>query len=117
MPPRGDNRLAGAPPQVVSAQADYRFSDAWSMQGALRWNPQQTPVDNMNTLYAGRYVVVDLRARCRLSDRVTLFGEITNVFNENYASSTLVVDQALPDQAVFMPGDGRGFFAGLIVRF
>ncbi len=116
-PVRGDNRLAGAPPQVVSAQADYRFSDAWSMQGALRWNPQQTPVDNMNTLYAGRYVVVDLRARCRLSDRVTLFGEITNVFNENYASSTLVVDQALPDQAVFMPGDGRGFFAGLIVRF
>lgn len=43
--------------------------------------------------------------------------EITNVFDKKYASSTLVVDQARPDQAAFLPGDGRGFFAGVRAKF
>lgn len=116
-PLRGDNRLAGAPRHVVSALLSYDVTEAWTVQGALRWNPEKTPVDNMNTLYADPYAVVDLRTQYRLSDSVTLFGEVTNVFDEKYASSTLIVDQARPDQAAFLPGDGRGFFAGLTARF
>lgn len=116
-PVRGDNRLAGAPRHVIAALLNYDISEAWSVQGALRWNPEKTPVDNMNTLYADPYAVVDLRTQYRLNDSVVLFGEITNVFNEKYASSTLIVDQARPDQAAFLPGDGRGFFAGIKARF
>lgn len=116
-PLRGDNRLAGAPPQVLRALVDYWLGNAWLLQGALRWNPQKTPVDNMNTLYADPYVVVDLRTQYRINDRLTVFGEVTNVFNENYAASSLIVDQARPDQAAFMPGDGRGFYVGLDLRF
>ncbi len=116
-PLRGDNRLAGAPRHVISAQLDYDVTEAWSVQGALRWNPEKTPVDNMNTLYADPYAVVDLRTQYRLNENVTLFGEITNVFDKKYASSTLVVDQARPDQAAFLPGDGRGFFAGVRAKF
>lgn len=116
-PLRGDNRLAGAPRHLVSALVNYDVSEAWSLQGALRWSPEKTPVDNMNTLYADPYAVVDLRTQYRLNDSVSLFGEITNVFDEKYASSTLIVDQARPDQAAFLPGDGRGFFAGVKARF
>lgn len=116
-PVRGNNRLAGAPRHIVSALLNYDLTEDWAVQGALRWSPEKTPVDNMNTLYADPYVVVDLRTQYRLNDSVTLFGEVTNVFDENYASSTLIVDQARPDQAAFLPGDGRGFFAGVKARF
>ena len=48
----------------------------------------------------------------------TLFAEVTNVFNETYAASTLIVDSVQrPDQAVFLPGDGRGYFGGIKARF
>ncbi len=116
-PMRGNNRLAGAPRHIVTALVDYAVTEAWSVEGALRWNPERTPVDNMNTLYADPYAVVDLRTQYRLNDKVKLFGEITNVFDERYASSTLIVDQARPDQAAFLPGDGRGFFAGITAEF
>lgn len=116
-PLRGNNRLAGAPRHVISAQVDYAVTEAWSVQGALRWNPEKTPVDNANTLYLDPYAVVDLRTAYQLNDSVTLFGEVTNVFDAKYASSTLVVDQGRPDQAAFLPGDGRGFFAGIKAKF
>ncbi|MCW5620433.1 MAG: TonB-dependent receptor [Burkholderiales bacterium] len=116
-PLRGDNRLAGAPRHLVNAMLQFQVSEAWLLGGAVRWVPARTPVDNMNTLYADSYVVVDLRTGYRINDKISIFGEITNLFDEKYASSTLVVDEARPDQAAFLPGDGRGFFAGVNVRF
>ncbi|MDJ1160271.1 TonB-dependent receptor [Chelatococcus sp. SYSU_G07232] len=116
-PVRGDNRLAGAPRHVVQATLQYRPFDSWAIQAALRWSPEKTPVDNMNSLFADPYAVVDIRTEYRISDRLTVFGEITNLFNETYASSTLIVDQARPDQAAFLPGDGRAFYAGLKATF
>ncbi len=116
-PMRGDNYLAGAPRHVISALLNFDVNEDWTLQGAMRWNPTETPVDNMNTLFADSYVVFDVRTEYRITDSITAFGEITNLFDENYASSTLVVDQARPDQAAFLPGDGRGFFAGLKSKF
>jgi iron complex outermembrane receptor protein len=116
-PLRGDNRLAGAPPHLVHARLQYQATEAWMIQGAVRWSPANVPVDNMNTLYADPFAVVDLRTEYRINQNVRVFGEITNLFDEVYASSTLVVDQARPDQAAFLPGDGRGFYAGITASF
>lgn len=116
-PVRGNNRLAGAPAHLIHAALTYQVTDAWMVQGSLRWSPTKTPVDNMNTLYSNPYVVVNLRTEYRVSPQVKLFAEITNVFNAVYASSTLIVDQARPDQAAFLPGDGRGFYAGVKTSF
>lgn len=116
-PVRGDNRLAGAPRQIINTVLNYEVNDRWSVQGAVQWVPEKTPVDNMNTLYSDPYAVVDLRTQVKISDNLSFFGEVTNVFNEKYASSTLIVDQARADQAAFLPGDGRGFFAGLKAKF
>jgi iron complex outermembrane receptor protein len=116
-PVRGNNKLAGAPSHLVNAMLQYQATDKWMIQGAVRWVPQETPVDNMNTLYADAYVVVDLRSEYRVNDTISVFGEITNLFNETYAASTLVIDQARPDQAAFLPGDGRGYFGGVKARF
>lgn len=116
-PLRGDNRLAGAPRHVINAMLNYDVSEIWSVQAGVRWNPEKTPVDNMNTLYADPYAVVDLRTQFKVGDHLTVFGEITNVFDETYAGSTLIVDQARPDQAAFLPGDGRGFFVGVKAEY
>ncbi|MBN8969477.1 MAG: TonB-dependent receptor [Rhizobiales bacterium] len=117
-PVRGNNRLAGAPQHLINALLQYQATDAWRLQGAVRWSPSKTPVDNMNTLYADPYVVVDLRTEYKLDQTFTLFAEVTNVFNENYAASTLILDtMQRADQAAFMPGDGRGYFGGIKARF
>jgi len=62
-------------------------------------------------------VVADLRAEYRLSDTVILQAGVTNLFDEKYASSTLVVDQARPDQAAFIPGEERAFYFGTAFAF
>ena len=116
-PLRGNNRLAGAPPHLINAMLQFQATESWRLQGAVRWSPGRTPVDNMNTLYADPYVVVDLRTEYKIDKTFSVFGEITNLFNETYASSTLIIDQARPDQAAFLPGDGRGFYAGMKARF
>jgi len=49
------------------------------------------------------------RSEYRINDKLSIFGEITNLFDEKYATSTLVVDQASAGQAAYIPDDGRGF--------
>jgi len=116
-PVRGSNRLAGAPRHLLQAALQVQASENWSLGASIRWVPGRTPVDNMNTLFADPYAVVDLRSEYRISDTVSVFGEVTNLFDATYASSTLIVDQARPDQAAFLPGDGRAFYAGLKATF
>ncbi|MNI05013.1 Ferric enterobactin receptor precursor [compost metagenome] len=116
-PLRGDNYLAGAPRHIVNLALAYQATDDWTISTSLKWVPDETPVDNMNTLWADPYAVVDLKTEYRINDKLSIFGEITNLFDEKYASSTLVVDQATAGQAAYIPGDGRGFYAGLRSRF
>jgi iron complex outermembrane receptor protein len=116
-PLRGNNQIAGAPRHLLNAMLQLQPNENWRIQSAVRWVPTKTPVDNMNTLYADPYVVVDLRTEYKINQAFSVFAEITNLFNETYASSTLIVDQARPDQAVYLPGDGRGYFAGLKAKF
>ncbi|MDR6434784.1 TonB-dependent receptor [Brucella pseudogrignonensis] len=116
-PLRGDNQLAGAPRQIINTVLNYEVNERWTLQGAVQWVPEKTPVDNMNTLYSDPYAVVDLRTELKISENLLFFGEVANVFDEKYASSTLIVDQARADQAAFLPGDGRGFFVGLKAKY
>lgn len=116
-PLRGNNRLAGAPRHLINGVLQLQATDAWKLQGGVKWSPERTPVDNMNTLFADPYVVVDVRTEYKLDKHLTLFAEVTNLFNETYASSTLIVDQARPDQAAFLPGDGRGYYGGIKASF
>ena len=113
-----NNRLAGAPRHLINAILQYQATDAWKLQGAVRWSPDKTPVDNANTLFADPYVVVDLRTEYKLDRHFTLFAEVTNLFDETYAGSTLVVDRvSRPDQAAFLPADGRGYYGGIKAAF
>ena len=116
-PLRGDNRLGGSPRHVITAAVNWMPLHDLALLGTVRWVPDETPVDNMNTLYADSYTVVDLRADWAATKHFSVVAEVTNVFDETYAASTIVVDQARADQAAFIPGEGRGFFLGGQVRF
>jgi iron complex outermembrane receptor protein len=116
-PLRGNNRLGGAVPHLIYAQLQLQATDTWMMQGAVRWSPARVPVDNMNTLYADPYTVVDLRSEYKINKTFRVFGEVTNLFNKTYAATSVVVDQARADQAALLPGDGRGFYAGVRAAF
>ncbi|MGQ9367367.1 TonB-dependent receptor family protein [Azospirillum sp. ST 5-10] len=114
---RGNNRLAGAPRHVINATARYDVTPAFSVQAAVDWYPTRTPVDNMNTLHADPFVTVDLRASYAVDERISLYGEARNLFDATYASSALIVDQAAPNQAVFLPADGRAVYVGVKATF
>lgn len=116
-PVRGDNRLAGAPRHWINANLTWRPVDGLTLLGGLRWMPEKTPIDNLGRLYKGSYAVADLRGEYRLANGVSVFAEVTNLFDKTCASSTLIVDQARPDQAVFLPGDGRTFGGGVRLKF
>ena len=116
-PLRGNNRLAGAPPHLIHAQLQFQATDAWMIQAGVRWIPSKVPVDNMNTLFADPHALVDLRTEYTINENLGAFLEVTNLFDKTYASSTLIVDQARSDQAAFLPGDGRAFYAGVKARF
>ena len=115
-PLRGDNRLAGAPPHVINGILHYDVVPEAFVQMQVDWHPDSTPVDNMNTLFNESFVLVGVRGNYDINDRFSLFVDVRNIFDETYASSTLIVDLARRDQAAFLPGDGRAVYFGIRVR-
>ncbi|MDA7949301.1 MAG: TonB-dependent receptor [Hyphomicrobiaceae bacterium] len=115
-PVHGDNRLAGAPRHNVVAALRYFMTRDWYVEGEVYWRPDKTPVDNANTLFNEEWSVFNFRTLHQINETISLYGEVRNVFDKVYASSTLITDVAQPDQAAFLPGDGRAFNIGLRVR-
>ena len=116
-PVRSNNDLAGAPPHSLNAVLQYDFLPNLFVQTEVYSRPDSTPVDNLNTLVSESFVTLAVRANYDLNEYLSIYGEIRNIVDETYASSTLIVDRARPDQAAFLPGDGRTFYAGLKVQF
>lgn len=112
----GNNRLAGAPRHNVNAALRYAVAANWFVEGEVNWRPDDTPVDNANTLFNESWATLNVRTHYAIGKDVAVYGEVRNVFDEVYASSTLITNQAQAGQAAFLPGDGRAFLAGLRVR-
>jgi outer membrane receptor protein involved in Fe transport len=65
---------------------------------------------------------LDLRARYRLTRDVGLVAQLHNVFDEEYATFGILgdpelIDAELTDPRFFSPGEPRGLWAGVEVRF
>lgn len=72
----------------------------------------------MNTLYNDPWVVFGLRANWDITEKLTIYGEARNLFDEKYAAASVTLDQASrADQAAFLPADGRAFYMGVKATF
>ena len=115
---RGNNKLAGAPENVLTLALDWQATEALALSGTLHWVPGKTPVDNMNTVFNDSYALVDLGASWSIGEKAVIVAEVTNLFDEHYASSTLVIDRPEnPQSAFFIPGEGRAFYLGARLAF
>ncbi|MFD2181361.1 TonB-dependent receptor family protein [Rhodoplanes azumiensis] len=114
----GDNRIAGAPRHVFLGALRYTINPQLWVEGEIQWVPDDVPVDNANTLFSEAFATVNMRAHYKYDARWSGYAEVRNLFDANYAASTLTIGRATrADQAAFLPGDGRAVYGGLKARF
>lgn len=113
----GNNQLAGIPRHFYKAELTYRHADGYYAGPNVEWSPQKYYVDHANTVYANSYALLGFKIGKRSKSGFSWFAEARNLTNRKYAATTGVIDNARGiDQAQFLPGDGRSFFAGLEYR-
>lgn len=114
----GDNTLAGLPPDLVRGELSWETATGWYAGPTFEWSPVKTFIDFRNTYAADAYVVAGLRVGRRTPRGVSWFAEARNLFDKKYAATTGVIENAAgTDQPQFLPGDGRGLFAGVEYRW
>jgi len=113
----GNNQLAGIPRHFYKAELTYRHADGYYAGPNVEWSPQKYYVDHANTVYVNSYALLGFKIGKRSKSGFAWFAEARNLTNRKYAATTGVIDNARGiDQAQFLPGDGRSFFAGLEYR-
>lgn len=113
----GNNQLAGIPRHFYKAELTYRHADGYYIGPNVEWSPEKYYVDHANTVHADSYALLGFKIGKRSKNGFSWFAEARNLTDRKYASTTGVIDNARGiDQAQFLPGDGRSFFAGLEYR-
>ena len=113
----GDNTIAGLPPHLIRGELIWENKAGYYAGPTVEWVPVKSYVDHANTLSADPYALLGFKLGRRLENGLSWFIEAKNLTDERYAATTGVVAHAgaAPDQKSrnFLPGDGRGVFAGV----
>ncbi len=113
----GNNQLAGIPRHFYKAELTYRHPEGYYIGPNVEWSPEKYYVDHANTVYANSYALLGFKIGKRSKSGFSWFAEARNLTNRKYAATTGVIENAGGiDQAQYLPGDGRSFFAGLEYR-
>jgi len=113
----GNNQLAGIPRHFYKAELTYRHPAGYYIGPNVEWSPEKYYVDHANTVHANSYALLGFKIGKRSKNGFSWFAEARNLTDQKYAATTGVIDNAKGiDQAQFLPGDGRSFFAGLEYR-
>jgi iron complex outermembrane receptor protein len=114
----GDNRIAGLPEHIIRGELMWENEDGWYAGPTFEWVPSQSFIDHANTFSADRYALLGFKLGRRVEEGVSWFIEGKNLTDERYAATTGVIEDANgADQAQFLPGDGRGVYAGIEVKW
>ncbi|MGH8353810.1 MAG: TonB-dependent receptor domain-containing protein, partial [Pseudomonas sp.] len=109
----GDNRIAGVPSQFIKGELLWQ-QDGWYAGPTFEWVPSHYAVDHAESLYAEGYAIWGAKAGYRAERGFGFFVEGRNLADKTYAATTGVIADAKGlDSAQFLPGAGRGLFAGL----
>jgi outer membrane receptor protein involved in Fe transport len=80
------DRIPGIPQHRGTVVADYKITDRWTVGGnAILTSAQYRFGDEANqNKPVGGYVVVNLHSSYKVTDNITVFGLVNNVFNQYY---------------------------------
>ena len=113
----GDNQLPGIPEHYYRAELVYEHPCGFYAGPNVEWVMKKYNVDSAETLFADPYALVGFKVGYRTERGFSFYVEAKNLTDKKYAATTGVVERAVPDQAIFLPGDGRGYFAGIEFRW
>lgn len=117
-PVYGNNRIAGIPQHVLRTTLAYSQASGLRVAGTIDWVPTGAYVDYANTLKVPAYVLFGVQASYEFERGVTIFLDARNLANKRYVSDfSTVADARTANTAVFYPGVGRAFYAGVKVKF
>lgn len=113
----GDNTIAGLPPHLIRGELVWENKAGYYAGPTVEWVPVKSYVDHANTLSADPYALLGFKLGRRIENGLSWFIEAKNLTDERYAATTGVVANAGPSPELssrsFLPGDGRGVYAGV----
>ena len=116
-----NNTIAGLPPHLIRSELIWENKTGYYAGLTVEWVPMKSYVDHANTLSADPYALLGFKLGRRLENGGSWFIEAKNLTDERYAATTGVVANAGADPVNrsrnFLPGDGRGIFAGMEWRW
>ncbi|MGB1539706.1 MAG: TonB-dependent receptor family protein [Rickettsiales bacterium] len=112
----GDNEIAGQPEHFYQTELRYTHSDGWFVAPNLEL-ASSSYVDFANTLEASGYGIVGLNAGYAVNDRISFYLDGRNLLDKRYISTYSTTVNSFGNTAVFYPGEGRAFYAGMRVKF
>jgi len=114
----GNAAIPGIPEQYVRAKLDYANTLGWTLSPNIEYVPQGYFVDLANTLSTDPYLLLGLNASYKFSDTLRVFVDARNLTDKVYAATTgVIVNANGADSAQFSPGEGRGIYAGVEVKW
>jgi iron complex outermembrane recepter protein len=114
------------PKHRLVLNVEYNVTTPWKVGADLRMVSSQYLIGDESNQEPKMpaYATVDLHTSYRIVDRVTLFGEIDNLFDQRYYTyGTFTELDGLPpkfnltDARTFTPAPGRGYYAGVKISF
>jgi len=112
-PTFGDRLLPGYAPYYYRGEMMYEHPCGFYAGSNVEWSPVRFAADMARTTFADPYALLGFKLGYKTQKGVSFFAEVRNILDENYSPTTGVVANAITTPAVFLPGDGRAFYAGV----
>lgn len=109
-PVYGDNDLPSAPAYVVRGEALYRHAKGCYVGPTFDFVDDRY-ADFANTYTVDGYALLGLRGGFSMG-RWEVFGEVRNLFDEEYTAAVNVFDEAAPDARALYPGSPLSGYVG-----
>ena len=117
--PYEGKRIAGIPFHLIQTELGYQPVNEWYLGANVRWQPQDTWVDHLNTdsVKQDAYFLLGLKSSYQYNKQFNMFIELNNITNETYQTSYAIRGQGAPDLPTFIPGAGFNVSAGLMFNW
>ncbi|HRQ87752.1 MAG TPA: TonB-dependent receptor [Bacteroidia bacterium] len=112
----GDNRLPGIPEHYYRAELLYEHPSGLYLGPNVEWVAEGYNVDSAATEFTDPYGLLGFKVGYRRDDRFSVFVEAKNLTDETYAATTSVIN-TYGGGGIYLPGDGRGVYFGLEVKW